>query len=109
MKTSKFLTMVLNRFHDGKSYTTTPNRLTWRTYFSNDRVRASYKGRNNLKGMVNTVSKNTGVKPTRAILAICNSLGHSNFDGFATSKNVKFAAVRDVLKAAIAHSRANGD
>lgn len=109
MKTSKFLTMVLNRFHNGKSYTTTPNRLTYRYPMSYEKVRSSYKGRNNLKGMISTVSKNTKVKPTQAILAICNSLGHPNFDGFATSKNVKFPAVRDVLKAAIARSREVGD
>lgn len=114
MKVSAFLTKVLNKFHDGKSYTTTPNRLVWASndpssslYFK--QVRVSSRGRNNLKGMVDAVAKQEGVKATKAILAICNSLGHNSYEKFATSKNIKFAAVEAVLKAAIKRERANGN
>lgn len=109
MKTSEFLTAVLNRFHSGKSYTTTPKRLTWKTAGSLKQVTAQKKGRNNLVGMMETVSKQLNVSATKAKLAICNSLGHSNYTGFAKSKKVKFAAVKAVLEAAIKRSRENGD
>jgi len=109
MKTSAFLKLVLNRFHNGKSYTTTPKRLTYKNAYSFDMVPAQKKGRNNLAGMIEQVAKKTGVKPTKAKLAICNSLGHSNFDGFAKSKGVKFAAVRAVLEAAIKREQAKGN
>jgi hypothetical protein len=72
-------------------------------------VPATKKGRNNLAGMIEHVAKQEGVKPTKAKLAICNSLGHTNFDGFASSKKTKFAAVKAVLKAAIKNERAKGN
>ena len=114
MKTSTFLTKVLKKFHGGKSYTTSPNKLV---FASNDvtspnywkQVKVSSRGRNNLKGMVETVAKQEGIKPTKAILTICNSLGHTSYEKFATSKNIKFAAVEAVLKAAIKNARANED
>lgn len=114
MKTSTFLTKVLKKFHGGKSYTTAPNKLVFKSHDPSSmdywtQVRVSTKGRNNLKGMVETVAKQEGIKPTKAILTICNSLGHSSYDKFATSKNIKFAAVEAVLKAAIKNARANQD
>ena len=117
MKTSTFLTKVLNKFHNGKSYTTSPNKQTWYGWhrdggFSDDinrRTIAAKKGRNNLAGMMNKVAEATGVKTTKAKLAICNSLGHTSFDKFATSKSVKFSQVKAVLQAAIKHARENGD
>jgi len=114
MKTSAFLTKVLNKFHGGKSYTTAPNRLVFATndptssrYF--DQVRVSTKGRNNLKGMVEAVAKQEKMKPTKAILAICVSLGHTSYEKFATSKNINFAKVEAVLKAAIKRERSAGN
>ncbi len=114
MKTSTFLTKVLNKFHGGKSYTTNPNKTTWASSNPNSplylaKVKVSKRGRNNLKGMVEAVAKAEDVKPTQAILAICNSLGHASYEKFATSKNIKFAAVEAVLKAAIKRERALGN
>ena len=114
MKTSTFLSKVLNKFHNGKSYTTVPRRTTWKANdnqwgASFDRVTAAKKGRNNLAGMVDKVAKEVGVTTTKAKLAICNSLGHTSFDKFATSKNIKFAQVKAVLQAAIKNARENGD
>ncbi len=114
MKTSTFLSKVLNKFHNGKSYTRTPKKLTWATGNINSsqfnkKVAAAKKGRSNLAGMLEKVSKETNVTATKAKLAICNSLGHTSIEAFATSKNVKFAAVKAVLQAAIKRSRALGD
>ena len=118
MKTSTFLTKVLNKFHNGKSYTTTPNRQTWYG-LSRDgvgdftkvqkRTIAAKKGRNNLAGMLNKVAQDAGITTTKAKLVICNSLGHTSFDKFATSKNVKFSQVKAVLQAPIRAARQNGD
>ncbi len=114
MKTSTFLTKVLNKFHGGKSYTTAPLR---RLFKSNNPASENYwkmttarsRGRDNLNGMVNAVAKAEGIKPTKAILAICNSLGHTSYEKFSTSKNIKFSAVEAVLKAAIKRERAAGN
>jgi hypothetical protein len=114
MKTSTFLTKVLNKFHGGKSYTTSPGRRSWASNDPNSsnyfkQVTAASRGRNNLKGMVERVAKDEGVKTTKAILAICNSLGHASYEKFATSKNITFSKVEAVLKAAIKRARANAD
>lgn len=113
MKTSTFLSTLLNKFHNGKSYTTKPGKLTWATGHSGasfwNQVTAATKGRNNLAGMLNKAAKEAGITTTKAKLAICNSLGHTSFEKFATSKNVKFAAVKAVLQAAIKQTRAQGD
>ena len=114
MKTSTFLSMVLSKFHSGKSYTTTPRKLTFANGHVNSagfwkKVTAVKKGRNNLAGMLDKVAKEAGITTTKAKLAICNSLGHTSFEKFATSKNVKFAAVKAVLEAAIKRTSENGD
>jgi len=114
MKTSTFLSKVLNKFHDGKSYTTSPNRKTWKNSDPlspqfNVRTTAAAKGRTNLAGMLEKVAKEAGVTTTKAKLAICNSLGHTSFESFAKSKNIKFKAVKAVLQAAIRRSREQGD
>lgn len=114
MKTSTFLQKVLNKFHGGKSYTTAPKRRVFATSNPNsprywDMVTAESRGRTNLKGMVEKVAKQEKMKPTKAILAICNSLGHTSYEKFATSKNITFAKVEAVLKAAIKRERANGN
>lgn len=110
MKTSKFLNNVLKRFHNGKSFTRTPTKKTFGTINSFKRdVPFTKKGRNNLAGMVEHVAEVLDVKPTKAKLAITNALGHVNYDGFANSKSVKFAAVKAVLEAAIKAERAKGN
>lgn len=114
MKTSKFLNNVLKRFHNGKSFTRTPTKKTFACSNPNSddyfkKVPCTKKGRNNLAGMVEHVAEVLEVKPTKAKLAITNALGHVNYDGFASSKSVKFPAVKAVLEAAIKHARAKGD
>lgn len=110
MKTSTFLTKVLNGFHGGKSYTTDPSASTFSgpSAWTRD-VSASAKGRTNLIGMIEKISAKTGVNKQKAMVSIARSLGHTNVTGFGTSPNTTFSKVKPVLKAAIKRERAAGN
>ena len=108
MKTSTFLSKVLNGFRNGKSYTTDPNAPTFKGSMSWTRdTTAAGKGRTNLIGMIEKVAAKTGVNKQRAMVSIARSLGHTNVTGFGTSAT--FSKVKPVLKAAIKRERAAGN
>lgn len=111
MKTSTFLAKVLNKFNNGKSFARNPAAKTYRSVFSYDPdVTAEAKGRTNLIGMMTKVAKANGIKSiSQYKVALANSLGHTSVDKFAKSSNVKFAAVKAVLLAAIKRERASGN
>lgn len=113
MKTSTFLTKVLNKFYNGKNYTTRPFEYVTNDPSSPDYFRRRYtKGHDNLIGMIDKVTYSEKIPASikqQAKLSIAKSLGHTNVDGFGTSENTKFTAVRSVLKAAIKRERASGN
>lgn len=110
MKTSTFLSKVLNGFRNGKSYTTKPDAPTYKTPWSYTRdTTAASKGRTNLIGMIEKVAAKTGVNKQKAMVSIARSLGHTNVVGFGTSPNTTFSKVKPVIKAAIKRERAAGN
>lgn len=108
MRTSTFLSKVLNGFRNGKSYTTKPDATTYKSPLSYTRdTTAASKGRTNLIGMIEKVAAKTGVNKQKAMVSIARSLGHTNVTGFGTSAT--FSKVKHVLKAAIKRERAAGN
>lgn len=110
MKTSTFFTKVLNKFRNGKGFTSTPNALTWKNAYDSRLVTLRKKGQDNLLGMMTKVANENEIKTiSKYKVALANSLGHTSVDAFAKSKNVKFSAVKAVLKAVIKNNRAIGN
>ena len=113
MKTSTFLTKVLNKFGNGKNYTRQPFMWAANNVDSRDYVRTrSSKGKDNLVGMIERVAKANDLPRSfiqKTKISLATSLGHTNVDGFATSSNTTFGTVKSVVRAAIRHERASGN